>query len=160
MSCFYSERVYDLKVFLKCVLFCFCFVVGVMTPPLQICLPSISLPPFLLIISLLSLYPRFSFIFFLFTHFSLRLLVRTCVHHQHILATCYLITRARVTLKTSLAEQTRVKHQSACYATKANHTTRLSSMVGRGTDTASNGGTSFHRNREKRTNQIQQGTFT
>eukprot|EP00064_Thunnus_orientalis_P018158 superscaffoldBa00004090_g18250 len=36
---------------------------------------------------------------------------KTCVHHQHILATCYLITRARETLKTSLAEQTRVKHQ-------------------------------------------------
>lgn len=42
-------------------------------------------------------------------HFSLRLLARTCVHHRHILATCYLITRARATLKTSLAEQTRVE---------------------------------------------------
>lgn len=78
-----------------------------------------------------------SFFLFLSPHFSLRLLVRTCVHHRHILATCYLITRARVTLKTSLAEQTRVKHQSGCYATKANHTTRLSGMVVRGTDTES-----------------------
>lgn len=55
-------------------------------------------------------YP-FSFFFPLFTLH--RLLVRTCVHHQHIPATCYLITRARATLKTSLAEQTwTAKHQS------------------------------------------------
>lgn len=42
-----------------------------------------------------------------------RLLVRTCVHHQHIPATCYLITRPRATLKTSLAE-----HQTWGEATK------------------------------------------
>lgn len=54
--------------------------------------------------------------------FSFRLLVRTCVHHHHILATCYLITRARPTLRTSRAEQIWKKHQSSRYATKAKHT--------------------------------------
>lgn len=101
-----------------------------MTPPLLVFLslylntssPDDDLSPLSLSSSLLSLTCLlFSSFFF---HSSLRLLVRTCVHHQRILATCYLITRARPTLRTSLAEQTRVKHQSACYATKANHTTR------------------------------------
>ena len=82
---------------------------------------SISMPPLLLLITPHScLYPHLCFIFIS----PPRLLVRTCVHHQHILATCYLITRARPTLKTSLAEQTRVEQQSVRYATKANHTTR------------------------------------
>lgn len=113
-----SCHVYDFKVFLNA----FCFF-------LRFCLPSMSILPLLLIISLLYLYHPLYFILPAFLHClsphsCLRLLVRTCVHHQHILATCYLITRARATLKTSLAEETRVKHQSVCYATKANHTTR------------------------------------
>lgn len=91
-------------------------------------------------------------------HFSPRLPVRTCVHqHQHILATCYLITRARPTLRTSLAEHTWAKKQSACYATKANHTTRT--VATRGvwrTDTKSNRGTFYIENGVKQTNQIRQ----
>lgn len=102
-----------------------CFILNMTTPILHICLPSTSLLPLLLIISLaLSYLLVFSFAFSLYFHFSARLLARTCVHHQRILATCYLITQARATLKTSLAEQTQAKHQSARYATKANHTTR------------------------------------
>lgn len=54
-ACFFSVFM-TLKLFLKCILFIFCFVVGVMTPLLHICLPFISLPPSLLIISLFSLF--------------------------------------------------------------------------------------------------------
>lgn len=92
--------------------FIFCYIPGVFA------FLSITMPPLLLIIPHSCLYPP------LYLYLSPRLLVRTCVHHQHIPATCYLITRARPTLKTSLAEQTRVEQQSVRYATKANHTTR------------------------------------
>lgn len=92
--------------------FIFCYIPGVFA------FLSITMPPLLLIIPHSCLYPP------LYLYLLPRLLVRTCVHHQHIPATCYLITRARPTLKTSLAEQTRVEQQSVRYATKANHTTR------------------------------------
>ena len=79
---------------------------------------------------------------------SLRLHARTCVHHRHILATCCLITRARLTLRTSLAEQMQAKHSSVCYATKANHTTRTVQLGER--EELSNRGTFYIQQRKSR----------
>ena len=101
-------RVYDFKVLSNAFYFLF----------YSVCddSPSARLPPALSqyflscwsflfsVVTLLSLlYLTFSLS--LLPHFSRRLLARTCVHHRRIPATCYLITRARATLKTSLAER-------------------------------------------------------
>lgn len=80
-------------------------------------------------------------------HFPLRLLARTCVHHRHILVTCYLITRARPTLRTSLAEQTRAKHQKCvlCNQSQPYNKNCPTRGVWR-TDTKSNRGTFYIEN--------------
>lgn len=66
--------------------------------------------------------------------FPCRLLARTCVRHRPILATCYLTTRARPTLRTSPAERRarasrhrkkeKEKRKRTRHTTKADHSTR------------------------------------